>query len=111
MSQNIESIVSTVKDRFDKRAFKKRLLDTTKQKLIVTHNGGLFRVTPELFAMLTVFTDPELVLEDGYGNPVLVNREELLFLAKQRYNEVMNSWLAFSTQPHLAVKFMAIDHK
>ena len=60
--------------------------------LIVSHNSGLFVVTPDLIAFLSVWDDDLLYLEDHYGNPIQVNREELLTQCKQQYQKVMNRW-------------------
>ena len=87
-----DTIVTATKSRFDERARRKRIREVNLQKLIVTHNGGMFKVTPELFAMLSIFSDPEIILEDAFGNPISCERVRLLDEAKQRYREIMNAW-------------------
>ena len=89
---SVDKIVTTTKSRFDERARKKRIREIHLQKLIVTHNSGLFKITPELFSFLSIFDDDIIILEDSLGNPVSCDRKKLLEDSKKRYNEVMNLW-------------------
>ena len=78
--------------RFNHIVAKRNLKQRIQSRLNITYNNSYFEVTPELITFLSCWEDDELVLEDSYETPVLVNRKELLKLAKQRYQELMNEW-------------------
>ena len=90
---NPDKTVDRIKAKFNVRVDRRRLKETYSQRLVIFHNGGMFKLTPELFAMLSIFQDENLILQDGYDNPIQVEREKLLVEAKQRYQEVMNDWM------------------
>lgn len=60
----------------------------------MTHRGGVFRVDTDLFVLLDLLEQDEMVILDVYDTPVLVQIAEIRQLAKQRYAELMNEWLA-----------------
>jgi hypothetical protein len=92
---SITDLREQAKLSFDHAVAKKNLTERMESRCTVTYNGGVFRVSPELFILLrTVFEDEEAVIVDSYDTPVLVNRTELLNIAKSRYREVTNEWLA-----------------
>ena len=39
------------------------------------HNGGLFKITPELIAFVKTWPVDELYLEDTYQNPIAIDRQ------------------------------------
>lgn len=92
---SINDLQEQAKLSFDRAVAKKNLKERMESRLTITYNGGVFRSSPELFILLrTVFEDDEAVIIDLYDTPVLVNRTELLNIAKSRYKEVTNEWLA-----------------
>lgn len=66
--------------------------------LHLPYNNGMFYITPALFAFVSTITTPELVLEDIYGNPILVNTTEFKQKAEECYHKAMNGWLATYTE-------------
>jgi hypothetical protein len=92
---SIIDLQQQAKAAFDRAAAKANLREQMESRLIISYNGGVFRVSPELFILLhTVFEDDEAVIVDLYDTPVLVNRTELLRIAKSRYREITNEWSA-----------------
>lgn len=78
--------------QFERSAYLKSLRETAHANLTVAHNGGLFLVNPTLICFLSAYSESEMYLEDTYNNPILVDREKLLYQAKEVYSEVMKSW-------------------
>jgi hypothetical protein len=79
---------------FDHAVAKKNLTERMNSRLTVTHRGGVFRVDTDLFVLLDLLEQDEMVILDVYDTPVLVQIAEIRQLAKQRYAELMNEWLA-----------------
>jgi hypothetical protein len=97
--------VKRARDRFSHHDSRQYLIEKYQNKLQVTHEGSLFKVTHELIALLrqplTDDTDSSLdtiIILDVYNNPVKVNRVELLKLATHVYSEVMSQWHEEYTQ-------------
>ena len=88
----INQLVEQIKQSTDYQTNKRILREKIQADLHFTHNGGLFKASQELIAFLHCYELSELVLEDTYQNPIRVNREELLDLAKQHYQMAMNAW-------------------
>jgi hypothetical protein len=60
--------------------------------LHMTHNGGMFKITPELLAFVKTWPVDELYLADVYENPIKIDRQTFLVTAQQHYQTVMNTW-------------------
>jgi hypothetical protein len=62
-------------------------------QLLLTAQGGSFRVTCELIAFLSItkLGDTTVIL-DIYDNPIKVDRKLLLATAIELYSSVMDSW-------------------
>lgn len=88
----IEQLVEQVQVATDYQTNKRFLKEKIQADLHFAYNGGLFKSSQELIAFLSAWQDEDLILEDTYQNPILVKRLELLKLAKQHYQMVMNSW-------------------
>ncbi len=88
----IENLVSQIKQSTDYQINRQALKEKISTELHLTYNNGMFLVTTELLSFLATWPDPSLFLEDVYGNPIEVNRDELLDQCRQRYRSVMNSW-------------------
>jgi hypothetical protein len=71
---------------------KRILREKIQTDLHVTHNGGMFKITPELIVFVKTWPVDELYLEDVYENPISVDRQTFLVTAQQHYQTVMNTW-------------------
>ena len=90
----MNEILKNAKVRFDHNQNKKILKEKYESKMMFAHNGGMWNAGPELICVLSNYDTEEIVLVDTYGNPCRVNRENLLFSAKARYQEQLNQWEA-----------------
>ena len=89
----IDKLAEEIRLATDFKTNKQILREKIQTDLHLTHNGGLFKITPELLSF--VATWPEhlgLYLEDVYENPIEVNQQEFLAKARQHYQSVMNEW-------------------
>ena len=77
---------------YDREVAKRNIQQQMQSRLTVQCQEGVFVVSPELINFLSNWEDEELVLLDSYENPIKINRQELLYKAKQRYREIMNEW-------------------
>lgn len=89
---DLNQLIQEIRLSTDYQVNKRILREKIQTDLQVAHNGGLFKVTPELIAFLNAWDSEELFLEDTYSNPIKVNRLEFLDLCKQHYQMVMNGW-------------------
>ena len=89
---DISNLKSIADRAFDHAQFRKTLRERIQAELVLAHNSGLFKITPELLAFVAYWPIPELYLEDMYGNPVEVDRQVFLMQAQQHYHYVMNAW-------------------
>jgi hypothetical protein len=87
-----EQLVNQIRTATDYQINKQILREKIQTDLHFACNGGLFKATPELIAFLNCYDLYEMVIEDTYQNPIRVNREELLELARQHYQMAMNAW-------------------
>lgn len=88
----IEKLVDHIKQATDFQTNKKILREKIQTDLHITHNGGLFKITPELIAFVKTWPVDELYLEDAYQNPIEIDRQVFLVTAQQHYQQVMNRW-------------------
>lgn len=89
---DINSIVQEVRQATDFQINKRILREKIQTDLHMTHNGGMFKITPELLAFVQTWPTEELYMEDIYENPIQVNRQVFLVTAQQHYQTVMNRW-------------------
>lgn len=89
---DINSLVEEVRQATSFQINKKILREKIQTDLHMPHNGGLFKITPELIAFVKTWPIDELYLEDTYQNPVSVDRQVFLVTAQQHYQQVMNRW-------------------
>ena len=87
-----KQLINDAKARFKHNSAKQYLKDKYQAKLLVAHQGGLWKTTPELLVFVDSAGSEELILIDTYENPVKVNRQELLTLLRDTYNTVMIEW-------------------
>jgi hypothetical protein len=88
----INSIVNEVKLATNFQINKRILREKIQTDLHMTHNGGMFKITPELLAFVQTWPVDELYLEDIYENPIQIDRQVFLVTAQQHYQTVMNRW-------------------
>lgn len=85
-------LVAQIKLATDYQVNKRLLKEKILTDLHIAHNGGMFKITPELIAFLNSWEDSEIFLADIYENPIKINRLEFLTLCKEQYHSVMNQW-------------------
>jgi hypothetical protein len=88
----INDIVAEIKLATDFQINKRILREKIQTDLHMTHNGGIFKITPELLAFVQTWPVDELYLEDVYENPIQIDRQVFLVTAQQHYQTVMNRW-------------------
>jgi len=59
---NIETLVAEIRQATDFQANRRTLREKIQTDLHMTHNGGLFKVTPELLAFIKTWPVDELYL-------------------------------------------------
>ena len=88
----ITDIKELAERRFDHAQYRLRLREQIQTQLIVTHNGGMFKATPELISFLSNWAGSEVFLEDIHGNPIKCDKPELLIQLVEAYQFAMNAW-------------------
>lgn len=61
-------------------------------ELQILYNGGLFKITPQLMSFVSIWPKDNLVLEDSYEKPIIVNKQEFLNLIINVYDSAMNKF-------------------
>lgn len=89
---NISGIVEQVRLATDFNVNKQILREKIQTELHIAHNGGMFKITPELIAFVKDWPLDILYVEDVYQNPVEIDRQVFLVTAQQHYHRVMNEW-------------------
>lgn len=92
MTTIFDNIVDEVKRATDFQKNKKILREKVQTDLHMPFNGGMFKLTPEIFAFVSVWPDDTLYLEDIYQSPVQINKQQFLIAAQEQYQKVMNYW-------------------
>lgn len=88
----LDNIVDEIRLATNFQINKQILREKIQTDLHMTHNGGMFKITPELLAFVKTWPVDELYLEDTYENPVQIDRQVFLVTAQQHYQTVMNTW-------------------
>lgn len=79
---------------YDRVLAQKNLEEKQLARLLLAHAGGLWKVDPTLINLLSCYQEQiEIVLLDSNNIPRKIDPSELLKLAKQRHQEVLNDWL------------------
>lgn len=89
---NVEQIKKVSKTKYLHHLARLNLQERYQSRLIVTMNGGSWRVTTEIISFLNSMTDQQIVLIDMYENPCKVDRIQLLEQCLTTYREVMMEW-------------------
>jgi hypothetical protein len=88
----LDNIVTEIRLATDFQTNKRILREKIQTDLHMTHNGGMFKIAPELLAFVKTWPVDELYLEDVYENPIKIDRQTFLVTAQQHYQTVMNTW-------------------
>lgn len=97
---DIPKLLDQVKLATDYQVNKAILKEKITTDLLMPHNNGLFKITPELLAFVATWPIDELFLEDTYQNPIQIDKQTFLVIAQQHYHKVMNYW----HEQHAALK-------
>lgn len=89
---DLNQVVEEIRLATDFQINKKILREKIQTDLHITHNGGMFKITPELLAFVQTWPVEELYMEDIYENPIQINKQVFLVTAQQHYQIVMNRW-------------------
>lgn len=89
---DLEQLTAEIRRATDYQINKRILREKIQTDLHLTHNGGLFKISPELLAFMQGWPIDEMYLEDVYGNPIEIDRHVFLIQAQQHYQIVMNRW-------------------
>ena len=94
MYMDTNDLKSLAESKFKHALFRKNLKERVEAQLAVAHNGGLFKASKELICFVALWdpTNPNLFLEDAYGNPIKCNRDELKKQLEEAYQFAMNAW-------------------
>lgn len=88
----LDDLVNEIRLATDFQINKRMLREKIQTDLHMTHNGGMFKITPELISFVSIWPSDELYLEDIYENPIKIDRQLFLTTAQQHYQAVMNQW-------------------
>lgn len=89
---DLPNIVEQIRLATDFNINKQILREKIQTDLHMPHNGGMFKITPELLAFVKSMPIDTIYLEDVYQNPIEVDRQVFLVTAQQHYHRVMNEW-------------------
>ena len=87
-----KTLIAEAKARFIHNSAKHYLAEKYNAKLIVADQGGLWKADQQTITFLASFLNKEVVLIDTFGNPVRVNRQELMDKLCETYKSVMDEW-------------------
>jgi hypothetical protein len=87
-----KQLINDVKARFKHNSAKQYLKDKYQAKLLVAHQGGLWKATPELLGFLSISDRTHGVILDAYENPIRVDINQLQKKLRETYNTVMEEW-------------------
>ena len=89
---DLPKIVEQVRIATDFATNKQILREKIQTDLHLAHNGGMFKITPELLAFVQTWPTEFIYLEDVYQNPIEIEKQTFLAMAQQHYYRVMNEW-------------------
>lgn len=88
----VKSLLADAKARFDHNSAKAYLKQKYEAKLLIASQQGLWRADTPTIALLQSLTNKEVVVIDTFGNPVKVDRVQLLTDLLKLYAEVTDAW-------------------
>jgi hypothetical protein len=87
-----KNLVEQAKIRFSHNASKIYLTEKYQNKLVIASQNGLWKSDQNTISFLNSCTGKYIIMVDTFGNPVKVNRFELLKTLSENYYEIMNKW-------------------
>lgn len=87
-----KTLIAEAKARFNHNSAKEYLKEKYNAKLLIADQGGLWKADQQTITFLSSFLNTEVVLVDTFGNPVKVNRQELMDKLCDVYLTAMNEW-------------------
>ena len=87
-----EQLIIEAKARFNLNSAKQYLKEKYESKLQVAEQDGLWKADIQTISFLSSFDTATLVVVDIFGNPILVNRKELLDKLSLVYQSVTSEW-------------------
>ena len=87
-----KTLIVEARARFNHNSAKEYLKEKYEAKLLVAEQSGLWKADQQTIAFLAATNNEEIVLIDTFGNPVKVNRKELMDKLTDTYWTVMNDW-------------------
>lgn len=92
MDKLLNQLVDQITLATDYQKNKQALRDKMLVDLHMTYADGLFLVDMGLLSFLATWPDDDLFLQDVYGNPILIKRQQFLDQARRHYHAQMNIW-------------------
>lgn len=89
---DINPLIDEIRLATNYQVNKRILREKIQTDLHLAHNGGLFKITPELIGFIKTWPVDQIFLEDVYQNPIEIDRQVFLVTAQQHYQQVMNRW-------------------
>jgi hypothetical protein len=89
---DVQTLLAESKARFDHNSAKAYLTEKYEAKLIVADQAGLWKADQQTISFLASSVRIDLVIIDTFGNPVKVNRQQLLDVLESAYVNVMQEW-------------------
>jgi len=87
-----DKLVAHSRARFDHAAAKRTLKEKYQAQLIIGHEGGMFKSSPEMISFLALCGDKEIVVLDMYENPIKVDALYLLDLMRFNWEATTEKW-------------------
>jgi hypothetical protein len=85
-------LVENAKARFNHNESRLYLIEKYKNKLTLSHGGGMWNITAEFLGYLASSKKDELILLDSFSNPIKVNRLDFLTEMTEKYEYLMEEW-------------------
>jgi hypothetical protein len=92
MTSLLNEIIDQIKYSTDKTISNMVLKEKRDIDLQINYNSGLFKITSELISFVAISKYDILYLEDVYGKPIQINREEFFDIISKQYNKTMKQW-------------------
>lgn len=92
MSSSLNEIIKQINNSTDKTITNIVLKEKRDIDLQINYNSGLFKITSELISFVAISKYDIMYLEDVYGKPIQINREEFFNIISKQYNETMKQW-------------------
>lgn len=88
-----KELLAEAKARFSHNSAKQYLKEKYEAKLMVADQGGLWKADKDTITFLNAFKSKKIVMMDTFGNPVEIERSDLVNKLKAVYEQTMSDWL------------------